>query len=328
MLFAKGQTFPTVSSLNAGDGSILIGGTTSAPTVRVGQITNANVADGALDPAKIAQRVALLTRSNNFNADQFISQANLFISNDPDPGSQMLIGDVGCGTSGFLGLDMTPAASSNPSCRTYAIGSAGADTFVNAPPAISGNPNSGKIFFRQNNVTRMTIDSGEVSFQGSVNKQGGGFLIDHPLDPANKYLNHSFVESPDMKNIYDGIVVLDAKGEAEVTLADWFGALNRDFRYQLTAIGAPGPNLYIAEKISNNRFKIAGGAPGGKVSWQVTGIRQDAYANIHRIPVEEDKPAAEKGTYLSPDLFAAPPERALRAWHGPTARRSQSTASR
>jgi hypothetical protein len=31
---------------------------------------------------------------------------------------------------------------------------------------------------------------------------------------------------------------------------DWFSALNKDFRYQLTAIGAPGPNLYIAEEIS------------------------------------------------------------------------------
>jgi hypothetical protein len=73
--------------------------------------------------------------------------------------------------------------------------------------------------------------------------------IDHPLDPANKYLYHSFVESPDMKNVYDGLVALDENGEAEIELPDWFGALNKDFRYQLTAIGAPGPNLYIAEDI-------------------------------------------------------------------------------
>jgi hypothetical protein len=54
-----------------------------------------------------------------------------------------------------------------------------------------------------------------------------------------------------MKNVYDGIVVLDHKGKAEIDLPDWFGALNKDFRYQLTAIGAPGPNLYIAEEISD-----------------------------------------------------------------------------
>ena len=89
-----------------------------------------------------------------------------------------------------------------------------------------------------------------MKITGNLEKAGGSFKIDHPLDPANKYLCHSFVESPDMKNVYDGIVVLDRKGKAEIELPDWFGALNKDFRYQLTAIGAPGPNLYIAEEIS------------------------------------------------------------------------------
>ena len=82
------------------------------------------------------------------------------------------------------------------------------------------------------------------------------FKIDHPLDPHNKYLSHSFVESPDMKNIYDGVVVFDDKGGAEIKLPDWFGALNKDFRYQLTAMGAPGPNLYIAEEICEGKYKL------------------------------------------------------------------------
>jgi hypothetical protein len=153
---------------------------------------------------------------------------------------------------------------------------------------------------------------GPVNVVGTLTKSGGSFKIDHPLDPANKYLSHSFVESPDMKNIYDGVATLDANGQADVALPDWFGALNKDFRYQLTAVGAPGPNLYIASEISGNRFKIAGGAAGGKVSWQVTGTRQDAWAKAHRIPVEELKPAEERGSYLAPELFGQPQEKSLR----------------
>ncbi len=151
--------------------------------------------------------------------------------------------------------------------------------------------------------------SGNVKIVGTLTKSAGGFKIDHPLDPENKYLYHSFVESPDMKNFYDGVVVLDENGEAWVELPEWFEALNKDFRYQLTPIGASMPGLYIAEEIKNNRFKIAGGVPGKKVSWQVTGIRNDPYARDHRIPVEEEKSESERGRYLYPEGYNQPPEK-------------------
>jgi hypothetical protein len=151
--------------------------------------------------------------------------------------------------------------------------------------------------------------SGNVDVAGTLSKTSGSFKIDHPLDPANKYLYHSFVESPDMMNIYNGMVTLDSGGEAVVQLPDWFESLNRDFRYQLTAVGAPGPNLYIAEKIANGHFKIAGGSPGKEVSWQVTGIRQDAWANAHRIQVEVEKPERERGYYIHPELYGASPDK-------------------
>ena len=151
---------------------------------------------------------------------------------------------------------------------------------------------------------RMTIaNNGNVNVVGNLTKGSGSFKIDHPLDPQNKYLYHSFVESPDMKNIYDGVVTIDAGGEAVVQLPEWFEALNEDFRYQLTCIGGFAP-VYISQEIADNRFRIAGGKPGMKVSWQITGIRHDPYANIHRIQVEEEKPAGERGTYLHPDAYA------------------------
>ena len=48
-----------------------------------------------------------------------------------------------------------------------------------------------------------------------------------------------------------------------------------------------------------------------EVSWQVTGIRQDAWANAHRIPVEEEKNARERGYYLHPELYGAPEEKQI-----------------
>ena len=134
--------------------------------------------------------------------------------------------------------------------------------------------------------------TGNLTVTGTVSKGGGSFRIDHPLDPEHKYLYHSFVESPDMMNIYNGVVTLSRHGDAVIKLPEWFDALNRDFRYQLTCIGGFAP-VYIANEVSGNQFKIAGGRAGMKISWQVTGIRKDAFANEHRIPVEENKSAIE-----------------------------------
>jgi hypothetical protein len=151
--------------------------------------------------------------------------------------------------------------------------------------------------------------SGNINVTGSVVKAADQVKIDHPLDPENKYLVHSSVESPDMKNVYDGVVTLDGNGEAIVDLPDYFDALNGDFRYQLTPLGAPGPNLYISERISGNNFTIAGGVPYMEVSWQVTGIRKDPFAEANRIEVEAEKPDDEKGLYLHPEAYGFGRER-------------------
>jgi hypothetical protein len=144
--------------------------------------------------------------------------------------------------------------------------------------------------------------AGNLTVTGKVTKGSGSFKIDHPLDPENKYLSHSFVESPDMMNIYNGNVTTNARGVATIVLPDYFEALNGDFRYQLTVIGQFAQAI-VAQEIANGRFTIKTNRPKVKVSWQVTGIRHDAYANAHRIPVTEDKPAAELGTYLHPDVY-------------------------
>jgi len=226
--------------------------------------------------------------------------------------------------------------------------------------AVAGVSANSAGLYGQSSYGYAAILDGNVKITGNLEKAGGSFKIDHPLDPANKYLCHSFVESPDMKNVYDGVVVLDDKGEAEIELPDWFGILNKDFRYQLTAIGSPGPNLYIAGEIisdtiitittkhdgshhdndgyddrsdddndnnkNNNgsRFKIAGGISAMKVSWQVTGIRKDPWANAHRVQVEENKPDKERDYYIHPDLYGHPTENQINGFLFPEQKKSKS----
>jgi hypothetical protein len=136
------------------------------------------------------------------------------------------------------------------------------------------------------------------------------FKIDHPLDPANKYLLHACIESSDVKNLYDGNITTDDAGEATVVLPSYFEVLNRDFRYQLTVIGQFAQAI-VASKIKSNQFTIKTDKPNVEVSWQVTGIRQDAYMEAHPMVVEQDKPAAERGTYIHPELFGQPEEKSL-----------------
>jgi len=193
------------------------------------------------------------------------------------------------------------------------VGNIRGNTTVSGSLSVTGGADVGASMVVNNNLnvnggatvaTNLAVNN-NLSVGGNLTKASGSFKIDHPLDPENKFLYHSFVESPDMMNIYNGNVTLDARGRAWVTLPDWFEGLNQDFRYQLTSLGRFAP-VYIAREINGNRFLIAGGRPHGKVSWQVTGVRHDAYANAHRIPVEEAKPAAERGTYLYPELFPRP----------------------
>jgi hypothetical protein len=144
---------------------------------------------------------------------------------------------------------------------------------------------------------------GPVWVHGPLYKLGGGFVIDDPGEPGARYLQHSFVESSERKNIYDGVVTLDSDGSVEVQLPDWFETLNTTFRYQLTAVGEPAPNLHISQEVMNGRFTISGGNPRMKVCWCVTGVRDDPWARANPMKVEVDKPDGERGSYLTPSLY-------------------------
>ncbi len=146
---------------------------------------------------------------------------------------------------------------------------------------------------------------GDVNVTGAISSGSGATQIDHPLDPENKYLNQAYVESPEMMTVYNGNVTTNDAGIAIVTLPEYVAALNRDFRYQLTVIGEFAQAI-IAEKISGKTFTIRTDKPNVEVSWQVTGIRQDAFANANRVAVEAVKPKPERGLYRHPEAFAQP----------------------
>jgi hypothetical protein len=152
--------------------------------------------------------------------------------------------------------------------------------------------------------------TGDVEISGKLNGSTPAVKIDDPLDPANKFLLHAPVQSSEMKNIYDGTVTTDGQGQATVQLPEWFGVLNADFRYQLTVIGQFAQAI-VAREIENNQFEIRTSAPGVKVSWQVSGVRQDAYAQAHPLMVEQEKDARLRGFYIHPELYGAPPEKQI-----------------
>jgi trimeric autotransporter adhesin len=179
------------------------------------------------------------------------------------------------------------------------------------------NNSSGDALFAQNlSGGYAAFLEGPVDVDGTFTNAVGLTKMDDPIDPANKYLYHSSVESPDMMNIYNGTVTTDAEGNATVQMPDWFEALNRDFRYQLTAIGQAA-QAYISSELNNRQFSIKTDKPNVKISWQVTGVRQDAWANAHRIPAEVEKPANERGYYMHPELFGASADRSIAAHRHP-----------
>jgi len=174
-----------------------------------------------------------------------------------------------------------------------------------AVQAVAGSAGKSGVYAQNLNASGWAgYFNGRVHVAGTLSKAAGAFTIDHPLDPENRILSHSFVESPDMMDIYNGNVTLDGDGRAWVELPEWFEALNREYRYQLTCVGAFAP-IYVAERVAGNRFLIAGGSPGLEVSWQVTGIRHDPYAEANRIRVDEAKREEDRGRYLHPEVYGA-----------------------
>ncbi|MEQ1821107.1 MAG: hypothetical protein ABL949_01215 [Fimbriimonadaceae bacterium] len=150
------------------------------------------------------------------------------------------------------------------------------------------------------NATGNVLMGSSLFVTGNIFGAAKFFLMDDPRDPLNATLKHACIESDEYKNVYDGVVTTDATGYATITLPDWFDAINEKFRYQLTVLDDSDDFVLskVTSKIENNQFTIRTSKPRIEVSWQVTGVRKDAYAKANPFKVEEPKDKAQKGKLL------------------------------
>ena len=158
--------------------------------------------------------------------------------------------------------------------------------------------------------------SGATNTRGTSTASLGTYTIDHPQDPANKYLNMAAVSGPEAMSVYNCNVTTDAAGDAVVVLPSYVEALNKDFRYQLTVIGTFAQAI-VSTEIQKNTFTIKTDKPNVKVSWQVTGVRSDPYAEQNRVQVEQDKPDVERGYYRHPEVYGQPDSKSVEAPYQP-----------
>ena len=307
--------FVNEGQANSVTGAMITDGQVSSADIRDTTVTTADLKDGSVTSAKIflpySGSVANYSDAFSVTSTQtYNNYASITGTNDETDNYGIGVKAVG----GYIALE---ALSSPTGSGTYygvsgaATGGSGSNYAVGGYASGSGS-NYGVYGAASGGTSYAGYFDGNVTVVGTLSKGAGSFQIDHPLDPLNKYLFHSFVESPDMMDIYNGNVVSDAKGYATVSLPDWFQALNRDFRYQLTVIDERDSDGFAQAKVvrgvKDNSFVIRTSAPLTTVSWQVTGIRQDPYANANRIKVEVDKPASERGKYIHPEAYGLPKE--------------------
>lgn len=315
------QTTAAVSGLQSifHDGTLTGDGTSSLPLGIAIPLTLNGVSDQA----------PILTIRNTGQGDGIVATAGSTINDDGPAGVRAVGGDSLFGRAGrgmtaqggnHTGSSFAQDAGAGISARggdsangfggvgVFATGGAGSANSHGGDGIVAsgGAPDGFAGFFEGLVETTGSLRVGQnLSVQGTKN-----FKIDHPLDPENRYLLHAAIESSEVLNIYSGNVTTDENSKAVITLPDWFEAINRDFRYQLTVVGTFAQAI-VAEKIKGNRFSIKTNSPNVEVSWQVTGVRSDAVMLIHPFKAEEGKPDGERGTYLSPDAYGQPTERGV-----------------
>lgn len=272
---------------------------------------NGRVSIGGFDPGNTTLHVDGENRSNAIIADSSLAGSVTLLARSFATTGNSVAGEFRTESNNGTGIY---AISESATGITYGIRGVTESTDAGAAGVRGEAPNSGQGYGVYGTATGGSAFG--VYSNGRLGSSGTkSFMIDHPLDPGNKFLYHYSTESPEVLNSYSGTVTLDENGQAWIELPEYFESINIDPRYQLTAIGAPAPMLHVANEIMNNEFLVSGGQVGMRVSWEVKAKRNDAFVAQLGAPVERVKTGSEKGRYLQPALYGQP--ESLRLDHSP-----------
>ncbi len=345
--FFDGRLNVTLDALIGGDVSA---GTFSGSGAGLIKLNASNVFSGSLDDARLSANVPLLNANNQFTGsvkvvsgvtsplwavtNSTVAQAvlgNATATTGSAVGGYFLssssngAGVFGAGTAS-TGKSMGGYFETNSTSGSGVVGVAGPNTGNTRAGEFENYSNAGIAVYgweraASGNTYGVVGQNSSLSGYGVYSSGATGasgtksFRIDHPSDPENKYLLHYSSEGPEPLNVYTGNVVTDAQGEAWVQLPDYFGDINKEFRYTLTVVDDSDSDTFVmakvAREIRDNKFKIRTNQPRVKVSWEVKGVRNDLWVRKHGAPVELDKEGIERGTYQHPDLYGMPKERGL-----------------
>jgi hypothetical protein len=320
-------TFPTIQATttsNLNTVAAITGSTSSAAYAVAGQVEASATAFAAVYGSNLRTNGGPGVYGQGFNgsageannAQGFgVFGENIRAANGVRPNSVA----AGMGSIGYVGaLNQTQT---NNGAGTLGINIASDRSGNSDNPGVEGQGFVGVL--GQTNTTSIgygVLSGGDIGGTQNLlvvgNLQAGGaksFVIDHPFDPANKFLKHFAIESNEVLNMYRGTIQLNAYGEATVSLPNYFEAVNTNFSYHLTAIGSAAPSLFVKQEISNNQFVIAGGQPNQKISWQITAERNDKFmaANPAERNDEPMKPTHLKGKYVHPAEYGKQAKDAL-----------------
>ena len=302
---SSGITLPfSATSDYSGSDVIFIKNSASSGKVADFEIFNSGNSDEALYVSTTGSGKAIYGKCSGTGI------AGYFLNSYTENSNSVLFAQTnGLGTAGYFYT--YNSSNSNPTIYAYNRGTGAAGySYIN-----NSSSSSNAVYAYTNgtgNAGEFDGDvqiNGDLDVTGTVSKGGGTFAIDHPLDPENKILRHSFVESPEMMNIYKGRAKL-VNGKAVIELPEYFDALNHQEGrvLNLTCINGWSP-LFREGEIRNNQFVVKTTKDGIKdqeFDWVIYAKRNDRFARENPIVVEEEKGVKnkyKKGEYLHPEIY-------------------------